>query len=140
MIDIQNPDYKPTPEEIFGYVRNPLLSEFCTKLSDCYKVSPKVEFSKCSFAYGWNIKLRKSSKGLCTIYPKENFFTVLVVISAKEKTEVEAILPRLSPEIQDIYHSTQEGNGQRWLMIDLEDGNEAYSDVLKLIDIRFKTK
>ena len=28
--------------------------------------------------------------------------------------------------------------GQRWLMIDLEDKDEIFSDVLKLIDIRAK--
>lgn len=34
------------------------------------------------------------------------------------------------------YHQTQEGNGQRWLMIDLEDEDELYKDLLRLIQIR----
>lgn len=40
--------------------------------------------------------------------------------------------------MQNIYRQTQEGNGQRWLMIDLEDKDELYRDVQRLIGIRRK--
>ena len=36
----------------------------------------------------------------------------------------------------NIYRQTREGNGQRWLMIDLEDQAGLYDDVLRLIEIR----
>nr|WP_278601144.1 hypothetical protein [Clostridium tertium] len=42
--------------------------------------------------------------------------------------------------MQSIYHETKEGMGQRWLMIDLEDKDKKFSDVLKLIDVRAKCK
>ena len=48
---------------------------------------------------GWNIKFKKSGKGLRTLYPRE-------------------------------------GNGQRWLMIDLEDKDTLYNDIFRLIEIR----
>lgn len=38
--------------------------------------------------------------------------------------------------MQEIYHLTQEGNGQRWLMIDLEDDDALYDDVFRMLDIR----
>jgi len=86
------------------------------------------------------MKFKKSGKNLCAIYPEENFFRILVVVGNKEKEQVEAILPGLFSEIQNIYHQTEEGNGQRWLMIGLEDDGVVYRDVLRLIDIRRKSK
>lgn len=108
----------PTIEEISGFVRNQLFDDLCLQMECEYKAVCKIEFSSCSWAYGWNVKFKKSGKGLCTIYPKENYVTVLVVVGQKEKYQVESLLPEMSPMIQEIYHQTQEGNGQRWLMID----------------------
>ena len=38
--------------------------------------------------------------------------------------------------LQDIYARNREGNGQRWLMIDIEDKDGLYQDVFRLIKIR----
>lgn len=73
---------------------------------------------------------------MCTIYPRENYFTVLVVAGKKEKDAVKAILQEFNPILRDIYCQTKDGNGQRWLMIDLEDKANMYSDIFRLIDIR----
>lgn len=55
----------------------------------------------------------------------------------KKRTEVcGTILPECTPQLQEIYHQTKEGNGQRWLMIDLEDRDDLYEDILRLIEIR----
>ncbi|KEF35816.1 Protein of unknown function (DUF3788) [Schinkia azotoformans MEV2011] len=54
----------------------------------------------------------------------------------KEKERVENLLLQLSKEMQEIYHKTKEGNGQRWLMIDLNANDGVYQDTLKLIRIR----
>ncbi len=85
---------------------------------------------------GWNVKFKKSGKSLCTIYPRESFFTAMVVIGRKEKESVEELLPACTSRLQEIYKETKEGNGQRWLMIDLEDKDSMYHDVLRLIKIR----
>lgn len=140
MIDIQDFNYVPTAEEISDFVGNQLVNDFFTKMEQECKARCKIEFSKCSWEYGWNVKFKKSRKSLCTVYPRENYFTVLVVVGNKEKEEVENILQGLSPQIQEIYHQTKEGNGQRWLMIDLEDGDEVYRDALRLIKIRLTSK
>ncbi len=133
-------NYKPSVEEIGIYIRNSLFDEFCLEMDKRYKASSKVEFSKCNWEYGWNLKFKKSGKSLCTIYPRENYFTILVVIGKKEKEKLENILSELSYEIQCLYHQTKEGNNQKWLMIDLEDMGEVYSDVLRLIHIRYESK
>ena len=64
----------------------------------------------------------------------------MVVVGNKEKEDVENLLPRLSEYVQEIYRNTREGNGQRWLMIDLKSKNNVYQDVLRLIEIRYAIK
>ncbi len=38
-------------------------------------------------------------------------------------------------ELRETYRQTKEENGQRWLMIGLEDKGPMYGDVLRLIEI-----
>lgn len=136
MIDILNRAYCPTLGEIAEYTHNPLFSVFCSEIREKYRCKEKIEYSSCSWEPGWNVKLKKSGKNLCTLYPKEGYFTVLVVIGQPEKPTVQYLLPQCTPEIQEIYLQTAEGNGQKWLMIDLEDRDNRYWDVMQLIDIR----
>lgn len=140
MIDIKDINYKPEIDEISTYIENALFDEFYQYMNEKYKCICKVEYSKDVWARGWNVKFRKAGKSLCVIYPKEKYFTVLVVVSKKEKESVESILPQLSKEIVEIYHKTKEGNGQRWLMINLDIKDDLYLDMLKLIQIRRETK
>ncbi len=136
MINLQDREYCPDLSEIEEYVANPLFRRFCSEVKEKYKTKEKIEFSSCSWEKGWNIKFKKSGKSLCVIYPREQYFTVLVVVGPKEKERVESILPDCSVQLQEIYHQTQEGNGQKWLMIDLEDEGDIYYDALRLIEIR----
>ncbi len=136
MIDIKDIDYMPNIQDIDELIGLPLFMQFYNELIKTYNPICKIEYSKDSLFKGWNIKFRKAGKGLCVIYPREKYFKVLVVVGKKEKESVEDILPHLSKEIQDIYYSSKEGMGQRWLMIDIDNDNEVYQDVLKLISIR----
>lgn len=124
----------PTWEDISSYVRNPLCDEFFNYLTEEYKVKPTFEFSRCSMP-GWNVKFRKSGKNLCTIYPDEGFFTVLVVIGRNEKEEFEKTLFLFTPYMQDLYYSTREGMGQHWLFIVPED-RDVLEDIKGCIAIR----
>lgn len=136
MIDLQDKNNQPTIEAISEYVRNPVFMQFCLEIKNTYKCNEKIEYSSCSWEKGWNIKFKKAGKTLCTVYPRECYFTVMIVIGTKEKASVEAILPECTAELSDIFNQTKEGNGQRWLMIDLEDKEDLYNDVLRLIQIR----
>ena len=136
MLDLQDKNYCPTLEEIGQYVRNPVFSQFCSEGKNIYQCREKIEFSSCSWEKGWNIKFKKAGKTLCTVYPRELYFTVLFVVGGKEKESVEAILPECAKELQDLYCQTQEGNGQRWLMIDIEEEDSVYHDLFRFIQIR----
>ena len=60
----------------------------------------------------------------------------MIVVGRKEKEAVEEILSECTIEMQNLYHQTQEGNGQKWLMVDLEDRDCLYGDLLRFIRIR----
>ncbi len=107
MLDLKDINYMPNIDEISDYIGNPLFNQFCEFMDSEYKALRKFEYSKDVWARGWNIKLRKAGKSLCAIYPKEDYFTVLVVIGNKEKEKVEKIWPQLSDEMQTIYRETK---------------------------------
>lgn len=136
MIDIKDINHEPSITEIETFIGNPLFGQFCRHMDEEYKALRRIEYSKDTWARGWNVKFRKAGRGLCVVYPKERWFTVLVVVGKKEKDSVEALLPRCSEELRELYHNTREGNGQRWLMIDLHGDGRLYRDVLELIRIR----
>lgn len=126
----------PGLDGIGKYIENPLFGRFCTQMKEKYKCAEKIEYSSCSWEKGWNIKFKKAGKTLCTIYPRKGYFTVMIVIGLKEKETVTAMLSEFTLEIQEIYRKTKEGNGQKWMMIDVEDAGKKYNDIFRLIDIR----
>lgn len=140
MLDLHDYTYTPSLEELCDYIQNPLATTFCTMMQQTYQAKVSIDFSKCSWEYGWNIKFKKSGKTLCTLYPRFNYFTLMVVVSAKEKEAAESFFKECHSQLPQIYQQTQEGNNQRWLMIDLEDEDCLYQDTCKLIEIRRKSK
>ncbi len=136
MINLQDRSYCPALNEIEEYVGNPIFHQFCSEIKETYHIKEKIEFSSCSWEKGWNIKFKKSGKSLCVVYPREGYFTVLVVVGRKEKESVDAMITECFAELQEIYDQTKEGNGQKWLMIDLEDAGATYRDVMRLVEIR----
>ena len=126
----------PTEYEMMNYINNELWDKFCKFIKNNYNVNSRFEFSKCSLEYGWNVKFKKGSRTLCTVYPRENYFCVMIVIGKKEKEKFENMLCNFCIEIQEIYKATREGNNQKWMMIDLEDEDRKYEDVKEILNIR----
>ena len=136
MFDRKDGAHPPSAAEMSGYIRNPMWDAFCAYMEETYRALPAFTFSRCGMEYGWNAKFRKGSRALCTVYPRENYFVVMVVVGRREKARVESSLPSFSMEVQRIYRECAEGNGQKWLMIPLENDGDVYSDVLTLLEIR----
>ena len=94
-----------------------------------------MEHSRCSMQAGWNIKYKKSGKSLCTLYPMEGYFIALVVVGRHEFTEAELLMPLCSNYVQTVFNNTKTGNGQKWLMLDVQD-EETMKDIFNLINLR----
>lgn len=127
----------PSMLEISAFVTNPLWDELCTYLEIQYSVLPKINYSICSCAPGWNVKYRKNSRALCTLYPNEGSFICLVCVGSRETMEAELLLPQCTEEVQNLYSETKLFNSSRWLMIPVTK-KEILDDVKKLIAIRLK--
>lgn len=136
MTDLLDKNIRPELGEICEYVKNPLFARFCSEIKETYHCVEAIEYSSCSWEKGWNVKFKKSGKALCTLYLREGFFTAMVVVGRKEQEAVEAALPQATGRLRAVYQQTRACNGQRWLMLDLEDQDGLYQDVLRLIQIR----
>lgn len=128
---------KPALEQISEYIGGPLWQELCGFVETVYGILPKVEYSMCSGARGWNVKYKKAGRSLCTLYPHEGFFTCLVCIGSKELMEGELVLTACSSYTRELYQKTKPFNGTRWLMIDVT-SQDTLDDVKRLLCVRAK--
>lgn len=113
----------PTMYDFSSHVSNKLFDEFNEYMVSAYDASAIFDYSKCSLTKGWNIKYKKCGKSLCTIYPDENKFTVMVVISRKEYSGFMDIYSSLHSCIHSTYETNKDKNGYCWLMIEVLDEN-----------------
>lgn len=137
--DIYDQSIEPSAENIKKFINNKLYEDLCSFLEDTYQIQPKLEYSKCSMQKGWNVKYKKAGKSLCTIYPMEGHFILLVVIGAKEQVEAEETIPTCSEYIQNLFWKTPFSCGGRWLMVEVRE-SEILNDVFRLIQLRVKPK
>ena len=130
-------DQQPELAQIAAFINSPLWEALCAYLEQTYDVLPRVEHSTCSAAPGWNVKYRKSSRALCTLYPKQGYFTCMVTVGAREAPEAELMLGSSTAYLQALYARTNAFNGARWLMADVTDA-DILADVKRLIALRMK--
>lgn len=129
----------PELSEINSHIDSPLWMQLCEYLEITYGVSPSTEYSRCSAAPGWNVKYKKGSKALCTLYPNKGYFTCLVSVGSKQAMEAELLLTSCTQYLYDLYWNSKPFNGGRWLMIDVT-SQDIIEDVKKLIALRVKSK
>lgn len=111
----------------------------CSHLETSYGVLPHIEHSICCGAPGWNVKYKKGSRALCTLYPAEGYFTAMVSVGSREAMEVEGMLCACTDYLRELYWQTRPWNGGRWLMIQVRTP-EILRDVKGLIALRVKKK
>lgn len=133
--DKTNGTQKPSLEIISAYVKSPLFERLCKHVETEYQSKPVLEYSRCSMQYGWNVKYKKAGRTLCTLYPMKGYFIALIVIGDREQTETEWMLPSFTEYLQQLYHETKTGMGQKWLMINVTD-DAVLEDVKRCIAIR----
>lgn len=126
---------QPRMEQISAYVASPYWDSLCSAMAQRYQSQPLLQYSCCSLAPGWNVKFRRGSKALCTLYPDEGVFTCMVSVGQKEDHEAQLLLPSLTPYVQQLYRETSPFNGGRWLSV-VVGSPEILEDALALIDLR----
>lgn len=132
-------DREPVLADIEGYIANPLWDSFTSFIDEAYGAKPRIEYSRCGGAPGWNVKYKARSKSLCTVYPREGYFTCMVSVGSKEKDEAEALLPTCDPHVRDLYARSSDSAMGRWLMIDVT-SEAILRDAEALIRLRVEPK
>lgn len=130
---------RPEPVQIGAYIASPLWEDLRSYLEATYAVAPSVEHSVCSGAPGWNVKYKRGSRALCTLYPARGYFTCMVSIGAKEAMEAELLLAGCTDYVRDLYWNSRPFNSGRWLMIEVR-SPDILRDVKVLIGTRVKGK
>ena len=126
-------DQKPGLEQIESFIASPYWGAFTGWIGDSYHAAPSIEYSK--ELHGWNIKYKKGSKALCTVYPDDGKFTVLVVVPPKMEPQAERLINSLNKKTREIFGNARPMAIGRWLMLPV-DSPESLDDVMKLIGLR----
>lgn len=131
--------HEPTFDEIVKYIQPPArdwYQELDAFINKEFGGAFKITFSKCSGKPGWNVKYKRSSKSLCTLYPEHNGFVVLVVISLEMASLIEIMAAEFEDYILDLVHSAKPYNNTLWLMIQINN-KVVLDNVKKLMKMKF---
>lgn len=127
----------PGIAEIGAYIRSPYWERLCGFIEETWGARPLVQYSVCSMAPGWNVKYRKGSRPICTLYPETGTFTCMVSVGGRQQMEAELFLAGCCPYLQDLYRDTKPFNGSRWLSIRVT-GGRILEETMGLLRIRMK--
>ena len=82
---------QPAMEDVDRFADNPLWPEFRQYLKDAYGAEPRMEFSRCGLEPGWNLKFKKGSKALTTVYLRPGYVTAMISVAPKDEAAAEGI-------------------------------------------------
>lgn len=128
-------DQQPSMEELDRYADNPLWPELRQYLKDAYGAEPRMDYSRCGLEPGWNVKFKKGSKALTTVYLRPGYVTAMVSIAPKDEAAVEGILLTCTEATRTLYQNTASSKMGRWLMLDLT-SPELLEDIKALLTLR----
>jgi hypothetical protein len=140
MINIFNKSYEPTLNEINDFVGKKAkdrwldIQEF---IEDNYKAKMQICYSRCSAMPGWNVKYKKSSKAICTLYPREDYYSILIVINFIDMEWFKGIRNNFTNYVLDRYDNSGVMNGTKWVMIDITD-DDILNDVKSIIKLKME--
>ena len=92
-------------------------------------------YSVCAGQPGWNVKYKKGSKALCTLYPEPDSFIALVVLGQADLVKLDAVRPAYTPYLLQLADGARLFNNTKWLMIRVTD-DAVMDDVQKLLRLK----
>lgn len=128
---------EPSMEELDRYADNPLWPELRQYLKAAYGAEPRMDYSRCGLEPGWNVKFRKGSKSLATVYFRPGYVTAMVSVSPKDEAGAEEVLLACTEYTRTLYQNTASSKMGRWLMMDLT-FPEILEDIKALLALRVR--
>lgn len=138
MINIQDKNYEPNVAELTSYIEDKAKNQWNTLISyldNLSKIRTEMKYSKCMAKPGWNLKYKKKSKALCTLYPDKTYFTALIVLNENDREWFVTMKDNYTSYVQNLYNQARLFNGTIWLMIEVTN-DEILADVIRLIQLK----
>lgn len=128
----------PVKEDLQNIVRvnHNYIMDFCNYIESNLSAKEQIDYSKCSAAPGWNFKYKKKGKSVCTIYPSEDFFTVLITLNFDDLEKFNVIKTDFQNATIEKITDIKPMNGTKWLMLDIKE-NSALSEAKRLIAMKY---
>jgi len=89
--------------------------------------------------YGWTIRYRKGGKTLCSLFPEQGAFSVLIVLGKKEVEKALAMVDEFGANARAVLEGTEQLHDGRWLWIGVLDVDDA-EDVKRLLRAKRKPR
>ncbi len=135
---IHNPDVMPDLPEIensMGEEARGRWRSLTAHIGSTYNSAPLIAYSVCAGQPGWNVKYKKGSKALCTLYPEPESFIALVVLGQADLMKLDAVRPAYTPYLLELADGARLFNNTKWLMIRVTD-DAVLGDVQKLLRLK----
>ena len=138
--ELYGADTRPTEKNIAEYVHSPLWDGVVGYAVADHKAKLQLDYSKCKMDgglfMGWNLKLKKSGKNLCTIYPKQGYYLALITVAAKHVDEASILIKGTSDYTRNLFHKTKtHSHYGKMLCLEVR-SPEIAEDLKMLIDLR----
>jgi hypothetical protein len=88
-------------------------------------------------AYRNELKFRRGGKTLVTLYMRDGFFNVTIILGKDERVKVETRLAEFSDGLRQIYSVTETFHDGKWLTFDVRD-TPVIEDLCKLLLLKRK--
>ena len=138
MDTIHNPDVMPDMPAIEASMAEEARGRWrrlTAHIESAYRSAPLIAYSVCAGKPGWNVKYKKGSKALCTLYPEPDSFIALVVLGQTDLMKLDAVRPAYTPYLLELADGARLFNNTKWLMIGVTN-DTLLSDVKKLLDLK----
>ena len=135
---IHNPVVTPDMPAIEGSMAGEARERWrslTSHIESTYKSVPLIVYSVCAGQPGWNVKYKKGSKALCTLYPEPDSFIALVVLGQADLVKLDAVRPAYTPYLLQLADGARLFNNTKWLMIRVTD-DAVMDDVQKLLRLK----
>jgi hypothetical protein len=140
MIDILNKTYEPSLKEINNFMNGMAKDRWLAIqkfIDDNYKAKMQICYSCCSAMPGWNVKYKKSSKAICTLYPRGDYYAILIVLNSIDMEWFKGIRNDFTEYVINRYDNSGMINGTKWVMIDITD-DDILSDIKSIIKLKME--
>ncbi len=130
---------KPTAKGMLKTVgkKSPLWNELKSYIEKNYEFTPEIVFY--GEKIGWTLRYRRSGKTLCSFFPENDAFTVLVVLGKKEVEKTQLLIGKLNKTVKKVFEETKQLRDGRWLWISVRRASDVES-IKVLLSIKRRPK